>query len=350
MSKRVLKPNWPAPSLIRRAGGLCLLLYLMPVCALAQDALYEVSAGKYLMGTRVEATIHHTDILASQQAVLAAFLEMERIEQVLSAHIPESEVSEINDAAGIVPVRVSRETFEIVSRARGYSEQSGGLFDATVGPLSRLWGFSDDRGIEVLDSSIVVDLLRLVDYRAVQLSQADTSVFLPRKGMALDLGGIAKGYAVDRAAAVLRERGIDHFLLNAGGDIYAAGLKDGQHPWRVGIKHPGRPQDLIAAFGLSDGAVATSGDYERFVDIEGVRYHHILDPRTGRPGRLSRSASALAATAEEADVLATLHFLLGAANLDTDRPPASLFLIVDSLGEVHVSSDFEKKNNLEIWN
>ncbi len=143
------------------------------------------------------------------------------------------------------------------------------------------------------------------------INEKDTTVFLTEKGMSIDLGGIAKGYAIDRGSAVLKKMGITNFILNAGGDIYVSGTKGENTLWKVGIKHPRHSNDFIAEFDLKDYAVATSGDYERFKIINGKRYHHILDPGTGYPGTLSESSTILAPTAEEADATATYVFLLG---------------------------------------
>lgn len=319
-----------------------------PAAAQPTPTLYEVSVSKYLMGTRVEATVRHTDISASKEALYRAFREMERVEGVLSEHRKESEISKINQAAGLRPVKVSRETFEIVQRAKSYAERLEGLFDVSIGPLSTLWGFSGDQEITLPSESQIATLRTLVDFRKITLSEADTTVFLAEQGMKLDLGGIAKGYAIDRAVSVLKQEGIRHFLLNAGGDIYAAGKKDEAHDWRIGVRHPRDPNGLIARFDLSDEAVATSGDYQRYAILDGHRYHHILDPRTGYPAMHCQSVTVLAATAEEADVLATYLFVRGAEKLGETVLPGIPYLIIDADGKVHQSASFTKKRDVQI--
>jgi thiamine biosynthesis lipoprotein len=166
--------------------------------------------------------------------------------------------------------------------------------------------------------------------------------------MSIDLGGIAKGYAIDRGSAVLKENGITNFILNAGGDIYVSGTKDNDTPWKLGIKHPRNTNDLVAEFDLRDYAVATSGDYERFKIINGVRYHHILNPATGYPGKLSQSSTVIAPTAEEADATATYIFLLGWKKSLEDKNLNYPLLIVASDGSVHYNQLFEKNYNLEL--
>ena len=166
--------------------------------------------------------------------------------------------------------------------------------------------------------------------------------------MLLDLGGIAKGYAIDRGSAVLKNMGITNFILNAGGDIYVSGTKDKETLWKVGIKHPRKSNDLIAEFDLKDYAVATSGDYERFKIINGKRYHHILDPANGYPGTLSESSTILAPTAEEADATATYVFLLGWEKALSDKEINYPLLIVSSDGTIHYNQVFAKNYNLKI--
>ena len=168
--------------------------------------------------------------------------------------------------------------------------------------------------------------------------------------MSIDLGGIAKGYAIDRGSAVLKSMGITNFILNAGGDIYVSGTKDNETLWKVGIKHPRHTNDLVAEFNLKDHAVATSGDYERFKIINGKRYHHILDPATGYPGTLSESTTILAPTAEDADATATYVFLLGWEKALSNKNITYPLLIVASDGTIHYNQVFSEKYNLKVLN
>lgn len=271
---------------------------------------YEINVSKTLMGTHVEATVMHTRIQEARVALVAAFMEMERVENLLSVHRPTSEVAAINQATGHVPVRVSAETFAILERAVVYSAKLDGLFDVTIGPLAAVWGFNSEQA-ELPQPEAIQAVQALVDYRVLHLNATDTTVTLPISGVQVDLGGIAKGYAVDRAVAVLQAHGIANFLLNAGGDLYVAGRKQPDQLWTVGIKHPRFPAELLSTFPLENQAVATSGDYERFFEHGGQQYHHILDPRTGYPAQASLSATVVASSVEEADVLATYLFIAG---------------------------------------
>lgn len=331
---------------------LIVLLFLFSAVLFAQQdsTMYKLSVTKYLMGTTVETTARSTDINYCKKALLAAYKEMQRVEDLLSCQKDSSEISKINRAAGIYPVKVSFETLSILKRAIDYSKKYNGIFDVTIGPLSSLWGFNEDSEIILPENQTILKLIRLVNYKGIIINEQDTSVFLKDNGMSIDLGGIAKGYAIDRGSLVLKKMGINNFILNAGGDIYVSGTKDGEDLWKVGIKHPRNSNELVAEFNLKDYAVATSGDYERFKIIDGKRYHHILDPRTGYPGTLSESSTILATTAEEADATATYIFLLGwkkaLSNKDIDYP----LLIVAADGTIHYNQTFAKKYNLKIIN
>ena len=329
---------------------LILALFSFSVSAQSDTTMYKISVTKYLMGTTVETTARSTDINFCKQALLAAYKEMQRVEDLLSCEKDSSEISAINRSAGIRPVKVSYETLDMLKRAKTYCKKYNGIFDVTIGPLSNLWGFSEDKEIVLPKDKIIKKLTKLINYTDIVINAKDTTVFLMEKGMSIDLGGIAKGYAIDRGSLVLKEMGITNFILNAGGDIYVSGTKDKETLWKVGIKHPRKTNDLIARFDLKDYAVATSGDYERFKIINGVRYHHILNPATGYPGRLSESSTIIAPTAEEADATATYVFLIGWEKALKDKNINYPLLIVASDGSVHYNQTFANKYNLEIVN
>ena len=327
---------------------LALLLSGKIVAQSSDSTTFEVAVSKYLMGTTVDLNAWHSDVRACQQAAYHAFREMERVEGLLSFQKEDSEISRINRAAGRAAVKVSPEAYEIIRRSQHYSESLNGWFDITVGPLSELWGFSGEGDPQLPDSSLIASLLNLINFRDIELIPADTSVFLPRAGMKIDLGGIAKGYAIDRGVAVLQAKGVGTFLLNAGGDVYASGLKNGTAKWRIGVKHPRRLQELIAILELSDAAVATSGDYERYFEREGKRYHHILDPRSGYPAGNCRSVTVVAKTAEEADALATCLFVAGYPAFRSGPRPDIPFFLVDAEGTVHYSKAMAEGYHLQI--
>ena len=260
--------------------GLIVLVLSLVLFMRAESAetLYEVSVPKFLMGTEVETMARHGDIVDCKKALVKAYQEMERVEDLLSSHMDGSEIIAIKQAAGVRPVQVSEETFEIVQRATLYGEQLDGLFDVSIGPVSALWGFSGDGNGGIPSHREIDRRLAVVNFRNVVLDADLRTVFLKEKGARMDLGAIAKGDAIDRGVSVLKDLGIKHFLLNAGGNIYVSGQKNEGMDWRVGVKHPRQVQELVAQFDLKDYAVATSGDYERFTEINGQRYQHILNP------------------------------------------------------------------------
>jgi len=262
---------------------------------------------QFIMGTLVEITVSHADPQVIQTATTRAFDEMKRIEQLMSTYLPDSEISRINRAAGKEAVPVSREVEEVIREGKFWSEKSGGAFDITVEPLVQLWDFDGEKEV-VPAHSTLRKTASLVNYQDIELF--DHKVRLARSGMAINVGGLAKGYAVDRAVSILRGRVLNG-IVNAGGDLYAFGQKTRQSPWSIGLQHPRKPQDLLAAFAVINQAVATSGDYQRYFIKDGVRYHHIFDPKTGMPARKMMSATLITTEAMEADALATAVFVMG---------------------------------------
>lgn len=247
---------------------------------------------------------------AARPAVAEAFAEMERLEELLSEWRPTSEISRINQAAGKHPVVVSRDTLEVVRAGLEVSKLSKGAFDLTWAALHGLYDFRP--GFErVPERREVRARLPLVDYRDVVVDAERSTVFLKRAGMALGTGGIGKGYALDRAAAILERHGIGAFILFGGGQVQVKGTR-GARPWRVGIQHPRAPSEHFAYFELTEGSVSTSGDYERFLlGSDGERIHHIIDVRTGLPAARSISVTVVTPDGLHADALSTAAFVLG---------------------------------------
>lgn len=329
---------------------LILTLAIISNHSLAQQPKYEVTTTKYLLGTQIDITALHSDIDSMKKAMYFSFKEIERIQGVMSVQTDTTEASEINLNAGISPVKVSSELYSTIERSIEYSKKYNGIFDITIGPISELWGFSSDKKITSLpDAEIIDSLIRLVDYKLILLNPGDTSVFLLKKGMKIDLGGIAKGYAVDRAAEIMKKFGMKDFFVNAGGDIYVSGAKGSEHKWSIGIKNPRDEKKIIANFEVSDLAIATSGDYERYVMIEGKRYHHIFDTHTGYPVMISQSGTAIAATTEEAVVLSKVLFITGAEEyLNTKDVTGISGVIVSADGKIVYDDKLETKYNFSL--
>ena len=278
---------------------------------------------RILMGTSVEITVSQVDPKTAEKALEAAFQEVERINRLMSHYRPDSEVSQVSRHAGEKEVRVSAETLEVIERALYFSRLSGGAFDITIGPVFRLWNFREGK---IPDGEKLRENLKRVDYRRIRVDRSRSTVYLDDPRMELDLGAIAKGYAVDRAGEVLKKRGVENFLVNAGGDLRVAGRKEKEIPWTIGIQHPRLPSDLIVKIQSKNAGIATSGDYEKYFLKDGERYHHILVPSTGLPARECQSVTILAPTAMEADALATTVFVLG---------PGKGFALIEEMPNVH---------------
>jgi len=263
------------------------------------------------MGSELRVTAWTADEAGARSAIDAVFNEFDRLESLMSNWRPESDVERLNAAAGREPVRVSSDVIAVLEDARQASEWTGGKFDVTFGVLSGLWKFDHDQDDTIPDMREVRARLPLIDYRKLTIDAPAGTAFLERAGMRVNLGGIGKGYAVDRGVAILRARGFSDFLIQSGGDMYAAGRRDGQ-PWRLGIQDPrGLGGRAFARLAVSDSTFSTSGDYERAFVKDGVRYHHIIDPTTGEPARGCRSTTVLAPRAVLADALSKSVFLLG---------------------------------------
>jgi thiamine biosynthesis lipoprotein len=259
-----------------------------------------------------------------------------------------SDVLRLNAAAGDHPVPVSAETFEVLTIARDVSVATEGRFDVTFGALTDVWKFDQDQDESIPSAEQIRARLPLIDYRALELNQAAVTAFLTRKGMRVHLGGIGKGYAVDRAVGIFHARGLTNFMIQAGGDLYAGGRR-GDRPWKLGIADPRAPDGpSFASVELSDSTFSTSGDYERFFVKDGVRYHHILDLQTGQPARGCRSVTLLTGRAVIADALAKGVFILGPQKgmALIERLPDVEGVIVSAKNDVLVSSGLKDRLTL----
>lgn len=283
------------------------LAALLPACAGPSPPTVHTRAGT-AMGTVVEMKVTGRREAAAERSLDAAFGELRRVESLATPHEPNSALSRVNARADST-FTVREELDAMLAAALRVAARSNGAFDPTIGELVRVWGFPEHPALP--DSASIAAALRTVDWR--ELHRADTPRTWVDRGerSRLDLGGIAKGWAVDRAADVLSRTGAA-CLVNAGGDLACRGTKPGGEPWVVGVQHPRDPSALYCRIRVPEGAaVATSGDYERFFEADGVRYHHLLDPATGRPARRAISATVVAPDCATADAWATAAFVLG---------------------------------------
>lgn len=293
-----------------------------------------------LMGTvwNIEVPGHGRPRESVRLAVANAYRELERIDALMSEWKPESPISQVDAAAGLHAVEVPAELRELIERSIRYSEKTEGTFDITWRGMGNIWHF--DNAFQVPSAAAVAKARKKIDYRAIRIE--GNRIFLPA-GMSIGLGGIAKGYAVDRAAGVLARAGFTDSLVDGGGDVLASGTRYGA-AWRLGIQDPRAERGkVLGVVSVSDAALVTSGDYERFRIVDGFRYHHIIDPRTGWPATASIAVTVLAKTAEMGVVLGKGIFILGSqrglALAQTEGVDA---MVVDSDRKRHFTSGFER--------
>lgn len=286
---------------------------LLLICLRAGNAeAASFSRARPLMGTLVEISVEAESRKVADAVMDEAFEEIVRVDALMSGFKKESEVSLLKHHAGERPVRISPMLMEVLQAGVSYYFLSGGAFDMTVGPLMKLWSFRG--GPERVPSGEEITRVRsFVGSDRMVLNSSESSAYLPVKGMEIDLGGIAKGYAVDRAVKALRSGGISHAVVNAGGDLFVLGSSRCPEGVPVGVRDPVNRGGLLGWVRVRDAAVATSGSYENFFVRDGKGYTHIIDPRDGYPVQRVLSVSVRAPSAMQADALATALFVLGSA-------------------------------------
>ena len=298
------------------------------------------------MGSELVLSAWTADDTGAAAAFDAVFQEFDRLETLMSVWREGSDILRLNAAAGDHQVPISREVREALGIARQVSDWTGGTFDVTFAALSGLWKFDyQDKDNTIPDRIDVLKRLPLVNYRDLEVDDEAGTAFLKRKGMQVNLGGIGKGYAVDRTVDILRRRGFRNFMIQAGGDLYVAGRR-GDRSWRLGIRDPRGPADRsFAEVNLSNSTLSTSGDYERFFMKNGRRYHHILDLAAGEPARLCRSVTLVTQRAVIADALAKGVFILGpeAGMALIERLPDVEGVIVSAGNDVLISSGLKDR-------
>ncbi len=288
------------------------------------------------MGTRIAVQLWHPDAEEGQRLVAAAMAEFDRIEAVMSTYREESEISRLNRSAADGPVPVSEELYDIVEQSIEMSRLTRGAFDITYESVGYLYAFRDR---QAPSESQVTARLDAIDYHHLLLDPEARSIAFAVEGVRINLGGIGKGYACDRAVDLIRQAGVEHALVSAGGDTRLLGDRRGQ-PWVVGIRDPDDAEALVTRLALVDEAISTSGDYERYFEEDGLRYHHILDPATGRPSEGVRSATVIGPDGTRTDALSTSVFVMGAdAGLELiERLPGYEAVVIDSSRGVRLSA------------
>lgn len=304
LSRRTLLRRGSMGALATIVGG------LLPQQQASAETLTEFRQARYIMGTIVEIVVAAPHKHTAEQAMEHGFEVLRQVEQRMSIYQSTSALSRINRLAADAWVPLEADLLTVIAAALDVARQSDGALDVTVLPLMHLWGFVQHAG-RVPTASEIAATLPLVDYRHIQLDAAHSAIRFTYKGVGLDLGGIAKGFAVDNALQALLGQGVSRAIVNAGGDLFAMGTAPSETPWRVDIQHPSIAERTLATMRVHNRSVATSGDYEKFFEQDGKRYCHLIDPRSGYPVQDIASVTVLADTTMQADALSTAAFILG---------------------------------------
>jgi FAD:protein FMN transferase len=276
-----------------------------------EAALMEFKQVERLMGNTFEFTVVGNDKTLAYQKIALAIAEIKRIEKLFTTFDENSQTNHINRMAGIAPVKVDHEVFELIKRSLKISEVTDGAFDITYGSIDkRLWNF-DNTLTRLPDAETAKNMVRLINYRNVILNEQECTVMLKEQGMRIGFGGIGKGYAADRAKAVLVQAGVKSGIVNASGDLITWGLQANQQPWTIGIAHPDDARAAFSWLNISDLAIATSGNYEKYILINGKKYSHTINPKTGMPVTGIKSVTVISPYAEIADAMATPVMVMG---------------------------------------
>ena len=318
-----------------------LVFLLVTQLGLAQQIFKKKES---LLGSPFEITVVAKDSLEGNYFTNLAIDEVKRIENLISDWIPTTQISKVNQNAGINPVKVDQEVYDLVERAIKISKLTSGAFDISYASMDKIWKF-DGSMKEMPSEEAIKKSVEKVGYQNIILNPKDTTIFLKNKGMKLGLGGIGQGYIADKIKVLLQVKGCKSGLVNVSGDINTWGKQPDNKSWTVGIVNPMNKNKVFATFPLDDSAVETSGSYEKYVTFNGKRYSHIIDPRTGYPASGIVSVSVFAKQTEISDALATGIFVLGVdVGLDLINQLKGIgCIIVDDKGVIHTSKNIDIK-------
>lgn len=325
-----------------------LILMIFIVGCSTKDVDNPISRTEIIMGTTVGVTLYEN---GSEEVLDKVFKRVQEIENLVSINKEETEIDKLNENAGISPVKLSDTSFEIIEKALYYSKLSTGGYDLTVGPLVKLWNIGLPEA-KVPTQEEINEVIKNIDYTKVVLNKDTKEVFLSQKGMLLDLGSIAKGYAADEIVKILKEENINSAIIDLGGNIYALGLKEGNKNWKIGIQNPfDNRGKIVGSLEVSNKTVVTSGVYERYIEQDGQTYHHILNPETGYPYETDiAGVSIIADKSIDGDALSTLVFTKGlekGLELVENIDGVDAIFITNNK-EVYVTKDL--KDNFKITN
>jgi len=292
------------------------------------------------MGSRFDITVVAPDSIEAHSFIDLAVAEITRIEKLISSWDPNSQTSEINRNAGIKAVKVDRELFDLIERSLGISKLTDGAFDISYASMDKIWKF-DGSMTKMPTEDEIKSSVSKIGYKNILLDKENSTVFLVNSGMKIGFGAIGKGYAADKAKKLLMSKGVVAGIINASGDMNTWGKQTNGEPWKVAITNPLDKNKAFALLPITNGAVVTSGNYEKFVVFNGVRYSHIIDPRTGYPATGIISATVFAPKAEMADALATSIFVMGkeiGLNRINQIPNVEC-IIIDEKGQIITSNN-----------
>ena len=297
-----------------------------------------------MLGSPFEMTVVAKDTIQADFYIDMAVAEVKRIENLISDWIPGSQISNVNNNAGIKAVKVDKEIFSLIERAIKVSQITSGAFDISYASMDKIWKF-DGSMTTMPSEEAIKNSVSKIGYKNIILNAKEQTVFLKMEGMKLGLGGIGQGYIADKVKELLKNKGCLSGIVNVSGDINAWGKQTNGKPWTVAIVNPMNKNKIFATFSLDDSAVETSGSYEKYVIFNGIRYAHIIDPRTGYPAQGVVSVSIFARQTEIADALATGVFVLGVeTGLDLVNQLKGIeCIIVDDKGEIHTSKNIDIK-------
>ena len=297
-----------------------------------------------MLGSPFEMTVVAKDTVQGNQYIDLAIAEVKRVENLISDWIPTTQISQVNQNAGIKPIKVDKEVFELVERAIKVSQITSGAFDISYASMDKIWKFDGSMKAMPTEEAIKKSVSK-IGYKNIIINPIEQTIFLKNEGMKLGLGGIGQGYIADKVKELLFSKGCTSGIVNVSGDINAWGKQPDGKPWTVGIVNPLNKNKIFATFPLENNAVETSGSYEKYVVFNGIRYSHIIDPRTGYPAKGVVSVSVFARQTEIADALATGIFVLGVdVGLDLVNQLKGIeCIIVDDKGKIHSSKGIDIK-------
>jgi len=319
------------------------LLLLIIFCSTADAQVLRKRTTK-LMGARWDFTIVAKDSLTAERNIDICIAEVSRIENLISDWIPATQVSQVSSNAGLKPVKVSAEVFELTKRALHLSEITGGAFDISFAAMDRIWKF-DGSMTEMPTPAAIKKSVEKVGYKNIILDSANSTIYLKLKGMKIGFGALGEGYAADRCRQMMLARGIKAGIVNGSGDMSTWGRQPNGKDWTIGITNPAKTSELIKVISLKQRSVVTSGTYEKFVEFNGKRYSHIINPKTGYPATGLTSVTVFGPSAEAANGFSTSMMVLGkdAALKFIKQFPAYQYLIITDEGRIISSRQLDVK-------